>query len=329
MRVVEYDRYGDASVLEVRDRPAPTVRPGAVLVRVRAAALNPKDVLTRAGKYPWMAGRAFPKRMGYDWSGEVLEVGSGVHGLRAGDAVFGMIEAWSGGACAELLVANTGELAPKPRSLGWEEAAALPLAGSTALQALRDVARLAPRGEVLVNGASGGVGVFAVQIAKALGARVTTLTSARNADFARSLGADEALDYASWDARSERARYDVFFDVFGNRSWAEVSPVLTSRGTFVSTVPKPHVLFAHVRTLLAPKRARLVKVRSRAADLMWLADAADRGVLKPPIDRVLPLTSIAEANAALATKRTRGKIVLTLDAPVDSEPAVAGSMPGR
>jgi NADPH:quinone reductase-like Zn-dependent oxidoreductase len=313
MKVVEYDRYGDPSVLVVRERPDPVARPGRVVVRVRAAALNPKDVLTRAGKLRWFAGGRFPKRVGYDWAGEIAELGRGVTGLAAGDAVFGMIQAWTAGACGERVEVLPDELARKPPGLDWEHAAALPLASLTALQALRDLGELVPGQRVLIHGASGGVGVHAVQIARALGAHVTTLTSAAAVELVRSLGADEAIDRATWQPtppRTPAAAFDVVFDVFGNRTFDEMRPLLTPRGTFISTVPKLHVVLSRFRTALTRPRARLVVVRSRRADLEWLAEQVERGRLRSVIDRVLPLADIAEAQRHLATRRARGKVVV-------------------
>ena len=309
MRVAEYDRYGPPSVLSIRERPRPTIRAGHVLVRVHAAALNPKDVLTRSGKYAFMAGRRFPKRCGYDWSGEAVEIGGGVTGISAGDPLLGMIQSWSGGACAEYVLVRADELAPKPAGLAWADAAALPLAGLTALQALRGSAEVGHGHRILINGASGGVGVFAVQIAKALGARVTALASERNHELVRSLGADAAFDYATW---RPTGTFDAVFDVFGNRSFAEFRPFLTPRGTFVSTVPKRHMILAHLRTLFSRPRARLVAVRSRRADIAWLANAAAAGTIRAVIDREYPLDQIADAHVHVASKRTRGKVVISL-----------------
>ena len=313
MKVIEYDRYGDPSVLVVRERPDPVARPGRVVVRVRAAALNPKDVLTRTGKLRLFSGGRFPKRVGYDWAGEIAELGRGVTGLAVGDAVFGMIQAWTAGACGERVEVRPDELAHKPPGLDWEHAAALPLASLTALQALRDLGELVPGQRVLIHGASGGVGVHAIQIARALGARVTTLTSAAAIDLVRSLGADEAIDRTTWRATPPRAAadaFDVVFDVFGNRRFDEVRPLLTARGTFVSTVPKLHVVLSRFRTAFTRPRARLVVVRSRRSDLEWLAALIERGRLRAVVDRVLPLDDIAEAQRYLATRRARGKIVL-------------------
>ncbi len=306
MRVVEYDRYGGPDVLRVRTREIPRPKAGQVLVRVHAAALNPKDVLVRAGRFKAITGFRFPRRVGFDWAGEIAE------GEGEGRALFGMMNGWRGGACAEYAVVEHDELADKPVSLSWTDAAAIPLAGLTALQALRDQGRVHAGAHVLVNGASGGVGVYAVQIAKSLGARVIAVTSARNRELVRSLGADEALDYEVTDLRALRD-LDVFFDVFGNRSFAFARPTLVADGIYISTVPKAHVIRDAILTTFAKKRARLARVRSRTADLEHLARMVEAGELRPVVDRVLPLEAVADAHRHIATKRARGKVVLSID----------------
>jgi NADPH:quinone reductase-like Zn-dependent oxidoreductase len=312
MRVAEYDRFGGPEVLTMRARPVPRPSAGQFLARVRAVALDPKDVVLRAGRLPHrlLVGSRFPKRVGYDWSGEIVALGRGMRAHREGDAVYGMIESWAGGACAEYVVVNPEHCAEKPASLSWEEAAAIPLAAQTALQALRDVARVQPRQHVLVNGASGGVGTFAVQIAKIMGCRVTAVSSARNAELVRSLGAEQVVDHETTDLRSGAARYDVFFDVFGNRSLAHALPVLTQRGLYISTVPKPHVVRDVLLTVLRANRACLVRVHSRSADLRQLATWVDAGALRPVIDRIYALQEIADAQRYLGTRRARGKVIL-------------------
>ncbi len=316
MRVVEYERFGGPDVLVVRDRADPKPGPGRVLIRVHAAALNPKDIIVQSGRHALhrlIGGTRFPKRLGYDWSGECIAVGADVTAVRPGDALYGMIDAWAGGACATHLVAVAGELAGKPEALSWADAAAVPLAALTALQALRDLAGVGPGHRVLVNGASGGVGTFAVQVAKALGATVTAVTSGKNEALVRSLGADVAIDYTdAADIRTSAGTHDVFFDVFGNRSFGWAAPVLSDGGIYVSTVPKAHVLRDTLLTLTRRKRARLVRVASRRSDLLVLGRWIEKGVIRPVVDRVFALDDVADAERYLATRHARGKVVISV-----------------
>lgn len=312
MRALVYDRFGPPDVLHVAEVDAPVARRGEVLVRVGAAALNPKDVLIRKGKFSWVAGRRFPKIPGYDFAGTVEDVGPHVHGLSRGQPVYGMINGWSAGACAELVSVPAGELAAMPERLSVVEAAAVPLAALTALQALRDEARITAGARVVVNGASGGVGTFAVQIAKRLGARVTAVCSRRNAELVTSLGADDVLPYDEGDVRELKGEVHAFFDVFGNQPYPKVRHLLSRRGRFVTTIPRPAAVARDVATRLSLRSARLVVVKSRARDLDLLRSWIDAGVLRPVVDRSLPLERGAEAAAYLETKRARGKVVLTL-----------------
>ncbi len=313
MKAVEYDRYGPASVLEVREVPRPTPGRGEVLVWVRAAALNPKDVIVRSGKFRVFSGRRFPKRVGFDWAGEIAEVGPGVTGIPVGAAYFGMVDGYQGGACAEYFAARPSDCAPKPSRLDFVLAAAVPLAASTALQALRDVAHVERGMHVLINGASGGVGVFAIQIAKMLGAHVTTTSSAGNVELCRKLGADVAIDRGAADPLAGAERFDVVFDVFGNRSFREARAVLTRHGVYVKTVPKPRDVLDVARTQFTYPRARLVIVRPRARDLAFIAECVDRGGISPVVEKVYALDQIVEAERQIETKHTRGKVVVRLD----------------
>lgn len=307
MKAVVYERFGRPEVLELRDVPEPRPRPGELLVRVRAAALNPKDVLVRKGRYVLLSGRRFPRGVGYDWAGEAV---TPAHGFAAGERLFGMLSGWSGATCAEVLCVRPSECARMPSRLSFEQAAGLPLAGQTALQALRDDARLRPGADVLILGASGGVGALAVQIARALGASVTAVTSARNAELVRGLGAERVLDYARDQPFAEPERYDAIFDVFGNRRFADAREALRSPGVFVSTVPS-RALFAWIAlTVFGRRRARLAYVRSRSSDLQFLADLAEAGKLEPVIDRVVGLDQLPAAHAYLETRRARGKVVV-------------------
>lgn len=285
-----------------------------VLVRVRAAAVNPKDCLVRKGKFRIFTGRRFPQGLGHDFAGEVAAVGSRITGIAPGDVVFGMTNGWRGRAYAEYLLASPDELAPKPAALDFIQAAAVPLAAQTALQALRDLGRIGAGSKICINGASGGVGTFAVQIAAIFGAEITAICSSRNQDLVRGLGADQVLDYAGGDSLRRLPRCDIVFDVFGNQRYRDVAPHLASNGVFISTVPSRRIF---IDRWLTPRhqgpRARLVIVRSRSADLIWLARQIEDGRLRPVVDRVMDLAAAGAAHAYVETRRARGKVVLRVD----------------
>ncbi len=316
MRALEYDRYGGLEVLVSREVPVPRLRPGELLVRVRAAALNPKDALVRKGRFKAISGLSFPKRVGLDFAGEVAALGVGVTGYAIGARVFGALEELTAtrGTLADYMACRPEELARAPTG-SWVTAAALPLAATTALQALRDLARVGPGMRVLLHGASGGVGTLAVPIAKWLGAHVTTTSSEGNRALCASLGADETLDYAAPPFAKDGALsgvgpFDVVFDVYGNLSFDKVRPVL--RGTYVSTVPSARIAWDQLRTRWSTPNAALVLVRARTVDFAIVADLVDRGLLRATLDRVVPFERAVDAVRALETKRARGKIVVEL-----------------
>ena len=315
VKAVVYRSYGPPRVLALEDVNEPaTTGLGRVRVRVHAAGLNPKDVLVRKGKYKLLTGPRFPKGFGYDYAGEVIA--SSASGFQPGDRVFGMVQAWNGSTCAEqITVRAKGECARMPRSLSWEQAAAIPLAAQTALQALRDIAGVTAGTRLLINGASGGVGTFAIQIARALGAHVTAVSSATNEAFCRELGAHDTVDYrlaSPFEPASPRDAYDAIFDVFGNGTFARARRALRPHGIYVTTVPSRRAFLDIAATLFSPQRARLVYVRTKSADLAYLAALADEGRLRPIIHQVFPLEDVQAAAAQIETKRTRGKVVLRM-----------------
>jgi len=313
MKAAVYDRFGEPDVLHVRDMPKPVPGAGEVLVRVHAMAVNPKDALIRLGKFRRLSGSNFPKLTGMDFAGEIAELGRGAGRHHLGESVFGMLNGWTGGTCAEYVVVKVGEFATKPPQLGYAEAAAIPLAAQTALQALRDVGSVGIGTRVCIHGASGGVGLFAVQIAKALGAHVTALCGAMSADLVRSLGADEVIDYKTCPPKSLAQRFDCFFDVFGNQSFAAICPILSHRGIYVTTVPSKRNLLDHARTRFWPgRRARIVAVKSRRGDLEVLANWSRQGKIRAVLAARLPLADIRRAHELIQTKRTHGKIVVEI-----------------
>lgn len=311
-RRIELPRFGPPEVLSLAEVPRPRPRRGEVLVRVHATGVNPKDCMVRKGKFRLFAGTRFPQSLGHDFAGEIAACGPGVDDPPPGTAVFGMRNGWRVGAYADHAIAEPDELAAMPGHLAWEQAAAVPLAAQTALQALRDLGGVKHGDRVLINGASGGVGTFAVQIARILGAHVTAVCSARNADLVRGLGADTIHDYAQSDPLTLVEAFDTWFDVFGNKSFPSARPALTRRGTYISTVPDGRSVGWHLATRLSPgRRGRLVVVRSRRRDLEALARWMEAGHLHPVIERTYPLAEAADAHALVETKRARGKVVLT------------------
>ena len=314
MRAVIFNKFGDTDVLEIGDIPKPTVKANEVLVRVRAAAVNPKDTFVRKGRFQIFTGKQFPMQLGYDFAGEVSTTGDKVTGYEQGQAVFGMLDCWQGRTCAEYLAIDSANLADMPDALTFEEAASIPLAASTSLQALRDEAGI-KEGDLLgINGASGGVGTMAVQIAKIYGASVTAISSSANHDFLAGLGANTCIDYHDTDVAAGDHRFDIFFDVFGNQPFKRIKPVLARTGTWVSTVVKPHVFISQwVTRLFGRQKARQVVVKARHADLALIRDWVAAGQLQPVVQDVVPLDKIREAHTQQETKHTRGKIVVAID----------------
>lgn len=318
MKAVVYHRFGAPEVLQVEEVPRPAPKPGQVLVRVVAAALNPKDVLLRKGKLQWLSGKKLPRGVGYDVSGVVEEADPRGGGPAVGTPVFGMINGWFGRTCAEHLAIAVDECATAPASIPLEEAAALPLVGLTALQGL-ELLKVRPGDQVLVHGASGGVGTAAVQIARLLGARITATCSARNHALVEELGAHRCIDYREEDALAVEDAYDAIFDVFGNRSVPEAQRALKPGGRFCSTVPKGPIIVREALARVGLSRHRLVIVESLRGDLERLARWVEEGGLRPVVDRTLSLEETAEGHRYLETKRARGKVLIRVSEGPEAE----------
>lgn len=241
MKAVVFGRYGDADVLSLGERPSSNPRKGEVRVRVTASALNPIDWKVRSGEMAMMSGWRFPHALGSDFAGVVVEVGPSVRSFAVGEEVFGGLNAMKGGAYAEELTAPASAIAKKPSGMSFRDAATLPVAGVAALQGLRDLGRVGQGTRVLVHGCTGGVGIFALQIARRMGAHVTGTCSAANMDLARELGADDVVDYRSMNL-DEKAPFDVIFELSGKAPFARARRWLTPRGIFVNPTPTPAVL---------------------------------------------------------------------------------------
>ncbi len=315
MKALIYREFGSADVLEwADDWPRPEVSPQGVLVKVAAGGINPKDVLLRKGKFSKTLARdPLPRVSGLDAAGTVLAVGSEVFGFRIGDLVYGMTNRFAGGVHAEIAAFHSNEIFQSPENLSMAEAACVPLAAQTALQALRDCCRIETGDRVLINGASGGVGHFAVQIARTMGAEVHAVCGPANISFVKSLGADMAYSYADQPACEIKASFDAVFDVFGKLSRAAFSRQLGRRGTYVSTVPKPATLWAEALARVGiSRRGRLVQVQSRADDLKQLKTWIEKGAVRPHLEKTYPVVLAADAHRHVESKHTVGKVCILL-----------------
>lgn len=321
MRALMQEQYGTPDVLSLLSVEIP--RPGRreVLVEVGAASVHPGDFFVMAGR-PRLVRLAFglrrPRRRtpGMDLAGVVRVVGADVTSVHVGDQVFGWTTT---GALAEYATVRQDHLAPVPAGVPAEDAAAVPTSGMTALQALRDVARVTAGQTVLITGASGGVGSFAVQIAKALGAEVTAVCNGRNAELVRRLGADHVVDYETTDVTGGSARFDVILDSVEAQSLAAMRRILTPAGTLIPNSGRggpwigPLGRIARARLLSAVTRQRLRPFTSlgRRSDLLVLADMLVSGEIAPVVDRRYALADAADALRQVATGHTRGKLVVT------------------
>ena len=321
MKATVQDRYGPPrEVLGLRDIDKPEIGDDDVLVRVRAAGVNPADLAITRGRPAMlraMVGMRRPKPAvrGQDLAGVVEAVGANVKLFSPGDEVFGE----SKSSYAEYSCVPQGVLAPKPAGLTFEQAAAVPMAGLTALFGMR-VANVGPGKRVLVNGASGGVGHFAVQIAKALGAEVTGVCSARNVELVRSLGADHVIDYTREDFTRGAQRYDVILDNVANRSLRALRRVLAPRGVLLLNSvnggrvlgPLPRMARGRLLSVFSRQTIRVFSIASTTKDMVALKDLIDGGELTPVIEGAYPLAEAAAALDRVATGHVAGKVVITV-----------------
>ena len=319
MQAIVQDSYGSTEVLHTRDIAVPEIGANEVLVRVHAASIHVGDWILMTGS-PFVmrlaTGLRKPKNPvpGTDIAGTVEAVGEAVTHLRPGDDVFG----WCEGAFAEFARASEDHLIKKPANLTFEQAAAIGVSASTALQLLRDTGEVQPGQKVLINGASGGVGTFAVQIAKALGAEVTGVTSTSNVELVRSIGADHVIDYTREDFTEAGPRYDLILDNVGNHSMAQTRRALVPTGTLISNGGghEDGKLGRTIRAMFASLVVRqqatpTVKTQNRD-DLVALKDLVEAGKVTPVIDRTYPLIEAPEAIGHVAAGHARGTVVMTV-----------------
>jgi len=316
MKAIVYERYGSPDVLRLTEIPAPTPKADEVLVKIHAVGLNAADWhLMRADPFlaRMAAGLFKPKNniLGEDIAGTVEAVGSAVTRFKPGDAVFACYQR----GLAEYVCAPESKLTPKPANLSFEEAAAVPMAALTALQGLRDHGKIQAGQRVLIHGASGGVGTFAIQLAKDFGAEVTAVTSTAKMNQARALGADHVIDYTREDFSRNGQRYDLIFAANGNRKLSDYERALTPTGIYVmaggtTSQMFDAILFGRFKTKKGGKTMKIFLASSSPADLAIIKDLIEAGKVKPMMDRCYPLAQTTEAMRYLEAGHAKGKIVV-------------------
>jgi len=324
MKAIVYHKYGSPDVLELKEVEKPTPKDNEVLVKVHAASLNAYDWhLLRADPFlvRLMGGGLLkPKNkiLGADIAGRVEAVGRNVKQFQPGDEVFGDISGCGSGGFAEYVSVPENALALKPANMTFEEAAAVPMAAVTALQGLRDKGKIQPGQRVLINGASGGVGTFAVQIAKSFGAKVTGVCSTKKLDMVRSIGADQVIDYTQEDFTQNEQRYDLIIAANGYHSLSDYKRALSPKGIYVMTGGSMAQVFQAM--LLGPwismagsKKMGALSSRPNQKDLVFMKELLEAGKVVPVIDRRYPLSEVAEALRYLEEGHARGKVVITLE----------------
>lgn len=304
-----YDDYGDSSVIHEAQIDVPEIEDDEILIEVRATSVNPIDYRLRSGEMKGLLPGGFPRVPGYDVSGIVVDCSS-TGSFAVGDRVMAFLDTPRGGASAEYAACSTNSAAILPDDMPFDEAAAMPLAGTTALQSLRDHGQIASGERVLINGASGGVGMFAVQIAKTFGCHVDAVASAHNEAFCRELGADHFIDYEKVDFAKSDERWDLIFDAAGKSGYFDARKVLSENGRYVSTEPSLKGMLMTLLTWPLSKTGKVMLAKPNADDLRSLMDFYNRGQIKITIDHRYALNQVAQAQTHVENGVERGKVVL-------------------
>ena len=316
MKAVTYDRFGGPEVLQISEVAEPVAGRGEVVVQVRAAAVNPMDWKIRSGRVSLLAGRKFPKRTGFDFAGIVESCGADVAGLKLGDEVFGETSPLNAkrGAFAEKCVTRAKLVARKPAGVSFTEAAATPCAGLSALQSLRQC-KVGAGSRVLLIGASGGLGIFAVPLAKQFGAHVTAVCSAHGIDLVKRLGADVVIDRQKENPLAQGPVYDAVLDLAAMHSFAECRHMLTPRGYYLNTMPGAGAIWSQCWTaLFSAQKARVLLLSPSTAGFAELGDLMASGTLRPLVSRVFSFDdeSVREMHRLSQDGHVLGKLVLEL-----------------
>ena len=313
MRAGVIYKYGKPEVIEVKEVKEPQLIPDGVLIKVFAISVNPIDCKIRKGMLKKHNKMDLPLILGYDVAGEVIAIGCNVKKFTPGDYIYGRLDGDSGGAYAQLAIAFESTIAKKPENISFYEAAAIPFAALTAIQALRDYAELKPGQQILINGASGGVGHFAIQLAKASGAIVTAVCSSRHNDLIEELKPDKFIDYTLTDFTKHNQKYDVIFDVIGNKNFLQCVPLLNKNGRYITTQPTTgSFMYSVISTLNPGKYLKVVKVKPNSKDLEILSQMVKENTLSVFVDTVFPLEALSQAHYYAENNHPNGKIAIDI-----------------
>lgn len=314
MKAIIINRYGDSKVLQYTEIERPIPQAKEVLIKIMAAGINPIDWKIRQGMLKITTGKKFPLQLGFDYAGIIVEKDSQVEQFQLGDEVFGFVNQLPGKTYAKYAIIPASLLVKKPSNQSFIEAAATPLAASTALQVLRDFGKIKAGNRVLVNGASGGVGSFAVQIGKLFSATVDGVCSSNNIDYVTSLGIAKVIDYAQEDWTKIEQKYDIIFDAVAKSSFWHCRQLLKPQGIYITTLPNLGIILLNYLSAWSPQKAKVIFfAQAKASDWQFLKEAIESGKLTVRIDRTYTFSQVVEAHNYSESGRVRGKIVLIPD----------------
>jgi NADPH:quinone reductase-like Zn-dependent oxidoreductase len=312
MKKVLFNQYGGEEVLQITDTAIPIITAKQLLIKVKSVSINPLDWKIYRGEMKLMTGSKFPKGLGIDFSGTVEKAGSEVSTYKKGDSVFGLVEVFKGGALAEYVVVTEKAIVLKPANISFEQAAALPVAGSAALQIVEKLLEIKQGTEILINGATGGIGMFVVQLAKAKGAIVTSVTSTKGISLAQSWGSNKVIDYTKVNVLHLNSTFDIVLDLSGKMSFKDAKVLMKPKSTYINTIPGPReILGSFFNNLFSGKKYKILLLKPSVLYLHSLSLLAARG-MKIVVDHVFALSQIKEVYREVSKGGIIGKAIVTL-----------------
>jgi len=313
MKAAIIKKFGSPDVFEIAEIPIPKPKKNQMLIRVFATSINPIDWKQRKGNHRFILGSPFPIVLGYDVCAEVVEVGSDIKKFKPRDIIFGVLNNKYGGALAEYALGTENCFAIAPRNIRFENAAAFPMVAMTALQALRDKAKIKPGMVILINGASGGVGHITLQMAKMMGAKVIAVASSRNQLFVESLQPDQFIDYTQQDILKIKEKVDVFFDISGIYSFRKCKHLLNSGGVYINTLPRPKILFHKILQIFTRgKKVKTLLMKHNGDDIHQIGQWISENKLRIELDEIFNLNNISAAHQYAETGHNKGKNVVII-----------------